>query len=52
MGTNAAPVFAMANIASTDSTERGMAVATPRSGPAPAAISTRASRLVYSSTSR
>ncbi|BEK94268.1 hypothetical protein NS07_v2contig00127-0011 [Nocardia seriolae] len=51
MGTKAAPVSATAHMASTDSAERGIEIATARSGPAPAAISTRASRLAYSVTS-
>ncbi|GAB4584564.1 hypothetical protein Ntsu_23960 [Nocardia sp. IFM 10818] len=52
MGTKAAPVRATAIMASTDAAERGMEIATARSGPAPAAISTRANRLLYSLTSR
>ncbi|GAB2549453.1 hypothetical protein GCM10027167_64890 [Nocardia heshunensis] len=52
IGTNAAPVYATAHMASTDSAERGIEIATLRSGPAPAAISTRASRCACSVSSR
>ncbi|SLH53977.1 Uncharacterised protein [Mycobacteroides abscessus subsp. abscessus] len=44
IGTNAAPVNATAQVASTDSIERGIATATAVSGPAPCAMSSRATR--------